>query len=81
MLRDEIKNLMNQILLRQGKPALNREDALLRDLGFRSLDFSELALRIEQKAGRELNFDAASLRRIVTAGDVLDFMKRALGDA
>ncbi|MEU5674559.1 hypothetical protein ABZ749_30350, partial [Micromonospora sp. NPDC047753] len=38
------------------------------------LDFSELALRVEDETGEELNFDAPGLRRIATVGDVLDFL-------
>ena len=81
MTRDQIKDLMNGILARQGKPAVANEDVLLRDAGFRSLDFSELALRVERAAGRELNFDAALMRSISTVADVLNFFQRACQNA
>ena len=68
---------MTEILLRQGKGPLDDESAALRDVGFRSLDFSELALRVELARGNELNFGAAELRSIATVGDVLDFFEAA----
>lgn len=78
MQRNQIKELMDQILVRQGKgPIVNEEDEL-RGIGFRSLDFSELALRVERAAGRELNFDAALMRSIRTVADVLNFFEQAL---
>ncbi len=77
MERDAILGLMRQVMERQGRSLPLAEDAMLRDAGFRSLDFSELALRIEQQLGRELNFDAGRLRRIQTVGDVLDFFHGA----
>ena len=46
----------------------------LRDIGFRSLDFSELALRVEDEIDEELNFEAAGLRQIATVGDVLNLL-------
>jgi acyl carrier protein len=50
------------------------EDTDLRDIPFRSLHFSELALRIEDDLDRELNFEAMTQRRVQTVGDVLDAM-------
>ena len=75
--RATVLDLMRQILQKQGKPADITEEALLQEIGFRSLDFSELALRIETASGRQLDFDAAPLRAIRTVRDVLDFMERA----
>ena len=40
------------------------------------LDFSELALRVEDEIGDELNFDAPELRQIATISDVLDFLEQ-----
>ena len=77
MERSAIFDLMKQILQKQGKPAAFTEDAALQDVGFRSLDFSELALRVETASGRQLDFDASPLRAIRTVRDVLDFMERA----
>ena len=79
MERTRVAALMRQILKKQGRDADIGEELVLRDLGFRSLDFSELALRIEQEIGRELNFDAGRLRQIRTVGDVLDFFQEASG--
>ncbi|TCB93457.1 acyl carrier protein [Micromonospora zingiberis] len=65
---------MGQVLENQGKVLPDDDAADLREIGFRSLDFSELALRVEDETGEELNFDAAGLRRITSVGDVLDFL-------
>lgn len=75
--RTEILNLMNTVMTKRGRPLLSDESQNTRDAGFRSLDFSETALRIETKIGRELSFDAASMRRIETVKDVLDFFQDA----
>lgn len=78
MKREEIVDLMRAILERQGKDATRlREDAALREVAFRSLDFSELCLRVEQAVGRELNFEAAALRNVSTVKDVCDFLEQA----
>jgi acyl carrier protein len=68
---------MDGILKRKGLPAAQDDSAELRSVGFRSLDFSEMALRVEREAGRELNFDAALMRSIQTVGDVLTFFEHA----
>jgi|UniRef100_UPI0037847EB3 acyl carrier protein len=81
MTRDEIKTLMNAILAKQGKPSVTDENGVLRDLGFRSLDFSELALRVERAVGDELNFDAALMRSISTVADVLNFFEKTIQSA
>jgi acyl carrier protein len=78
MERAQILALMQQVVRKQGGPATLTEDSVLREAGFRSLDFSELALRVEQVVGRELNFDAGRLRGIRTVGDVLDFFQDAV---
>lgn len=75
--RNDVRELMNSILRRQGKAPVEDGSLSLRDIGFRSLDFSELALRVERRLGRELNFDAGSLRAIHSVSDVLDFFEQA----
>lgn len=72
--RDDVRSLMAEVLEKQGKSLPTDESAALEDIGFRSLDFSELALRVEDEVGAELNFDAPGLRQIRTVGDVLDFI-------
>jgi acyl carrier protein len=74
--RDRVRNLMAAVLKTQGKTLPYDDAADLRDIGFRSLDFSELALRVEDEVGYELNFDAPGLRQIETVGDVLDFLEQ-----
>lgn len=72
--REQLRALMGEVLAAQGKSLPDSDDAQLTDIGFRSLDFSELALRVEDEIGDELNFDAAGLRQINTVGDVLDLL-------
>lgn len=74
--RDQIRTMMAEVLANQGK-ALPADDAAALDtIGFRSLDFSELALSVEDELGAELNFDAPGLRSITTVSDVLDFIEQ-----
>jgi acyl carrier protein len=75
--REVVRNMMNEVLSQQQKQAATEDTIELRTLGFRSLDFSELALRVEDEIGDELNFDAAGLRAMHTVGDVLDFFETA----
>lgn len=72
--RDQVKEMMAEVLRRQDKAMPESEDAALDEIGFRSLDFSELALRVEDELDEELNFDAPGLRSIRTVADVLDFI-------
>lgn len=74
--REQVRTMMGEVLAAQGKQLPEQDGADLRELGFRSLDFSELALRVEDELGTELNFDAPELRRIDTVGDVLDFIEQ-----
>ena len=73
----KIREMMNQCQSRQGKALIVNDLQSLQELGFRSLDFSELALRVEDDLGRELVFDASLLREIQTVQDVLAFFERA----
>ena len=77
MERSEILSIMNRIMVKKGREEINDELQSTRAVNFRSLDFSETALRIENSIGRELTFDAASMRRIETVKDVLDFFEEA----
>jgi len=72
--RDELRALMGEVLTAQGKSLPDDDGAQFADIGFRSLDFSELALRVEDEIDEELNFDAAGLRQILTIADVLDLL-------
>lgn len=72
--REDVRSLMAEVLDKQGKSLPADDSVSLEDIGFRSLDFSELALRVEDEVGTELNFDAPGLREIRTVGDVLDFI-------
>ncbi len=72
--REQLRTLMSEVLEAQGKSLPSDESADLQQIGFRSLDFSELALRVEDEIDEELNFDAAGLRQITTVSDVLDLL-------
>ncbi|TCC52464.1 acyl carrier protein [Kribbella pittospori] len=74
--RGRVRELMGEVMTAQGKNLPGDDTADLREIGFRSLDFSELALRVEDELEAELNFDAPGLRRIATVGDVLDFIEQ-----
>lgn len=66
--------MMGEVLATQGKTLPADDGADLAQIGFRSLDFSELALRVEDEIDEELNFEASGLRQITTVGDVLDLL-------
>ncbi|MFC5290287.1 hypothetical protein ACFPM7_24810 [Actinokineospora guangxiensis] len=72
--RERVRALMGEVLSAQGKTLPDDDATPLADIRFRSLDFSELVLRVEDEVDDELNFDAAGLRRITTVGDVLDLI-------
>ena len=74
--KDDVRTMMGEVLEAQGKRLPTDDSTPLTDLGFRSLDFSELALRVEDEVGTELNFDAPGLRSIETVADVLDFLEQ-----
>ncbi len=74
--RDGIRTMMADVLQAQGKQMPESDEANLEEIGFRSLDFSELALRVEDEIGEELNFDAPELRQIATVSDVLNFLEQ-----
>ena len=75
--RDSLIEMFNEIQEKRGRSKTTDEGAILQEIGFRSLDFSELALRVERVLDYELSFNAASLRQIRTLGDVLDFLSEA----
>jgi acyl carrier protein len=72
--RAQVRELMALVLATRDVQLPTDDTAELREIGFRSLDFSELALRVEDEIDRELNFDAPGLRSITTVGDVLDLI-------
>lgn len=78
MNRQQIKQAFDEIIQKRGGTPSEDEGLELRAVGFKSLDFSEMALRIERQVGRELNFDAALMRSIRTVDDVLSFFEKAI---
>ena len=80
MTRSEILQIMNFVMVKRGREEISAETKTTREVNFRSLDFSEVALRVEAKIGRELVFDAATMRKIETVKDVLDFFELVTKD-
>jgi acyl carrier protein len=74
----EILDELRAMYRRRGDGAVIEPATALREINFRSLDFSELALRLEDRIGGEINFAGTQLRRIETVQDVLDFFGRVL---
>jgi acyl carrier protein len=75
MQRSEILEIINEVMSKRGRPTIKNENQATREVNFRSLDFSEVAIRIEMQLDRELTFDAASMRQIQTVKDVVDFFE------
>lgn len=73
--RTRIRQLLSDVLEAHGLSRSPDESEPLDGIGFRSLHFAELALRVEDDVGTELNFDAPQMRAIETVGDVLDFFE------
>ena len=80
MTRSEILNLMNHVLEKRNKTKIIDENQTVREVNFKSLDFPEVALRIETSINEELFFDAATMRNIKTVKDVLDFFESLTGN-
>ncbi len=76
--REQVRSMMSEVMAKQGKELPAADATPLDSFGFRSLDFSELALKVEDEVDEELNFDAPGLRSIRTIGDVLDFVQQLL---
>lgn len=73
MNRTEALAILNAVLAKKGRGPVEDGDTPLREAGIKSLDFSEAALMVEDRIGRELNFGAGTIRRIRTVSDVLGF--------
>jgi acyl carrier protein len=74
----QIISIVNVVLAKRGKNPISEDLSLgLRAHGFRSLDFSEVALRVESATGNELIFDATVLRSIETFQDLFNFFVQA----
>ena len=69
-----VRGLIEDIQRRNQRPTALRPEQTLREVGFRSLDFSELLLRLEDETGKTLDLDAAPLRAIQTVGDLERFL-------
>ena len=77
MNRTILLKLIQGIVSRNGAPCpALQESSQLRELGFRSLDFAELCLRVEENVGHELDLGAGTVRQIQTVGDVCDLLEK-----
>lgn len=76
MNQSEILSILNVVLEKRGKsPISAQSNENLREYGFRSMDFSEVALRVEEALGKEIVFDASILRKIESFQDVIEFFR------
>lgn len=74
MEQTDVISIINTVLIKRGKNPISADfSGDLRAHGFRSMDFSEVALRIEAATGKELIFDASILRNIETFQNLIDF--------
>jgi len=71
--RGEALAILNEVLAKKDRMPVQDDDTPLREAGIKSLDFSEAALMVEDRIGRELNFGAGKIRRIRTVADIIDF--------
>ena len=75
MVIDELSALLGS----RGVPGELTAETSLTELGFRSIDFAALALRIEERAGRELDLLAGNLAsRPSRVHDLQTFFRAAL---
>ena len=78
---DTILDELRAQLRRNGRPDDVTGDTKLEAIGYRSIDLSELALHVEERLGRELNFSAAGVRRLERVDDVVAFLQEAASAA
>jgi acyl carrier protein len=78
--REDVRALMQDLAKKNGGTVTDDAQEL-RTIPFRSIDFSELALHVEESLGFEITFDAAKLREITTVGDVLNFFDEVRAEA
>lgn len=71
---------LSSLLRARGAGATQSPDSSLGELGFRSIDFAALALRVEERAGRELDLSAGDLTHgLASVKDLLTFFRAAVG--
>jgi acyl carrier protein len=76
--QSEIVELIRQMQERRGRSTAFTKESGLRDIGFESIDFAELAVRLEDGTNKRLNFSALEFRQIQTVADVAGFFAEAL---
>lgn len=77
-LDNQLLDVINQVLGAQGRAHVDNTTLTLRDIGFRSLDFAETALRVEDLSGSELNFETVELSHLETVQDVVNYFSRVI---
>jgi acyl carrier protein len=75
---EEIEREVQALCDRRGLALHVDRSTRLADVGLRSLDVSELAIRVEERLGRELNVGAAVLRRLDTVDDLVQYLRSAV---
>jgi len=78
MSEEEIEREVQALCDRRGLTLRVDRSTRLADAGLRSLDVSELAIRVEERLGRELNVGAAVLRRLDTVDDLVQYLRSAV---
>lgn len=85
MTRDELRTVVETIRAEMIGPGVApqplSDEVRLVEIDFHSLEFSEVALHVEDTIGKELNFDARPMREVATVGDLLDFLLGLVKDA
>ena len=78
MTTEEMEGEVQALCDRRGVEVQVDPGMRLADVGLRSFDISELAIRVEERLGRELNLGGAVLRELETVGDLVQYLSRAV---
>lgn len=75
--RAEALTIINSVLAKKGRGPVEDGGTTLNEAGLRSLDFSEVVLRVEDSLGREIGFGATTIWRVKTISDAIDLFTRS----
>lgn len=65
----------------RGERPVLAPESTLRELGFRSIDFAAIALRVEERVGRELDFGSGDLTSgLATVADLQTYFRSVLAE-
>lgn len=76
--RTEALAIINTVLAKRGRRPVKDGDLTLREAGISSLEFSLVALRVEERIGGELDFGGTTGWRVHTVADAIDLFTGAL---